>query len=156
MAEPVTVTVERHIAAPPERVFDAWLDPESVRHWLFATPGGVMERVEVDPRVGGGFTIVERREGENGAAQSPGLRDGGPILAEHFGEYVEIERPRRLAFDFWTSFSEERTRVSVAIAPDGEGALLTLTHDGVWADWEEKTRQGWTTILDGLVHALAE
>ncbi|HYI64123.1 MAG TPA: SRPBCC domain-containing protein [Allosphingosinicella sp.] len=138
---PAIVEVTRRIAAPPERVFDAWLDPDGVGRWLFATPGGTMDRIEVDPRVGGRFTIVERR---------------GDALAEHMGEYVEIDRPRRLAFDFWTSFSEERTRVAVTIAANGDGALVTLTHEGVWTDWEEKTRQGWATILDGLARTLTE
>src|SRR6185295_1230737 len=133
MADPVNVTVERRIAAPPHAVFDAWLDPASVGQWLFKTPDGVMERVEIDPRVGGGFTIVERR---------------GADLAEHYGEYLEIDRPRRLVFDFWTSFSAERTRLIVTIAPDGDGSLLTLRHEGVWADYEERTQKGWTMILE--------
>jgi uncharacterized protein YndB with AHSA1/START domain len=133
------VEISRNIAAPPARVFDAWLEPESVRHWLFATPDGVMERVEIDPRVGGGFRIDERR---------------GSEIASHFGEYLEFDRPRRLAFDFWTSFSDERTRVTVTIAPDGDGSVLSLTHEGVWADYEERTRQGWTMILDGLAQTL--
>jgi uncharacterized protein YndB with AHSA1/START domain len=141
MAETVSVTVERRLAASPEAVFDAWLDPASARRWLFATPDGAMERVEIDARVGGGFTIVERRGAER---------------AEHHGEYVELDRPRRLAFDFWTSFSAERSRVTVAIRPDGDGALITLTHDGVWDGWQDKTRQGWTMILDGLARTLAE
>ena len=139
MAPPVSVTVERRIAAPPETVFDAWLDPEVVGRWLFATPDGVMEKIEIDPRVGGGFTVVERR---------------GADLAEHFGEYVEIDRPSRLAFDFWTSFSAERTRVIVTIAPDCDGARLTLRHEGVWADYETRTRQGWTMMLNGLTRTL--
>ena len=140
MAEPVNVTIERRIAAPPEVVFDAWLDPASVGRWLFSTPDGVMEKVEIDPRIGGGFTIVERR---------------GADVAEHFGEDVEIDRPRRLAFDFWTSFSAERTRVIVTIAPDGAGALLTLRHEGVWADYEARTRQGWTMMAENLEKSLA-
>jgi uncharacterized protein YndB with AHSA1/START domain len=135
MTETATVTIERHIAAPPEAVFDAWLDPESAGKWLFATPDGRLERCEIDARVGGRFRIDERRGGE---------------LAEHHGEYVELDRPRRLAFDFWTSFSDERTRVTIDIAPEGDGTRIALTHDGVWADWADKTRQGWTTILDGL------
>src|ERR1043166_4423437 len=140
MAENVSVTVERRIAAPPEEVFDAWLDPNGLGRWLFATPDGVMEKVEVDPRVGGGFLVAERR---------------GNDLAEHHGEYRELDRPRRLVFDFWTSFSAARTRVTVTIAPDGDGALLTLHHDGVWADYEARTQQGWTMILENLAKMLA-
>ena len=140
MAETATVTVERRIAAPPEKVFDAWLDPESLGQWLFRTPRGTMERVEVEPRVGGRFRVDERRDGE---------------LAEHYGEYVALERPHRLVFDFWTSFSEERTRVVVEIAPDGDGTLITLTHRGVWADYKDRTRQGWTMILEGLERWIA-
>lgn len=140
MAGPIVLTVERRIAAQPEKVFDAWFDADTVGKWLFATPGGAMERVEIDARVGGRFAIVERR---------------GSDFAEHHGEYVEIDRPRRLAFDFWTGFSEERTRVTVAIAGDRGSSLLTLTHESVWADYEERTREGWTMILDGLARALA-
>jgi len=140
MTENASVTVERRIAAPPETVFDAWLDPAGVGSWLFATPDGVMEKVDIDARVGGGFTIVERR---------------GDDLAEHFGEYVEIDRPRLLAFDFWTSMGEERTRVTVTIAADGDGSLLTLTHEGVWADYEAQTRKGWAMILEGLARVAA-
>ena len=139
MADAVTVSIERRIAAPPERVFDAWLDPAAARHFLFATPDGVMERVDIDPRVGGGFRVDERR---------------GDHIAEHHGEYVELDRPRRLAFDFWTSFSSERTRITIDIAPDGDGSLLTLTHEGVWADYEERTRKGWTMMTDALARTV--
>ena len=133
--ETVIVEVARRIAAPPDRVFDAWLDPDNAGKWLFATPDGRMERVEIDPRVGGRFRIDERR---------------GDEVAEHFGTYVEIDRPRRLAFDFGTSFESTPTRITVTIEPDGDGSLVTIRHEGVWADWEEKTRQGWGMILASL------
>lgn len=139
MAATIRVAVSRRFDAPPERVFDAWLDPENAGRWLFATSDGEPVRCEIDPRVGGGFRIDERR---------------GASVAEHFGEYVEIDRPRRLAFDFWTGFGEERTRVTVTVAPDGDGSRLTLDHEGVWADYEERTREGWTMILDGLARTL--
>jgi len=134
------VKVERLIAAPPERVYDAWLDPGHAGRWLFRTPEGILARCEIDARVGGRFRIDEKR---------------GDEIAEHYGEYVALDRPRRLAFDFWTSFSDERTRVTLDIAPEGDGSRLTLTHEGVWEDWQDKTRQGWTMILDGLAGALA-
>jgi uncharacterized protein YndB with AHSA1/START domain len=138
-ATSATVQVFRRIAASPERVYDAWLDPDQAGRWLFRTSDGSLERCEIDARVGGGLRVDERRA------------DG---LAEHYGTYVEIDRPRRLAFDFWTSFSDEKTRVVVDIAPDGDGSLLTLTHEGVWADYEDRTRQGWTMILENLARTL--
>jgi uncharacterized protein YndB with AHSA1/START domain len=142
MADPIILTVERHIAAVPETVFDAWLDAETVGKWLFATPDGIMETVEIDPRVGGKFLIVERREGEP---------------AEHFGEYLEIDRPRRLVFTFAAMRDAGYTKVEVTIAPDGDGSLVTLVHemDPEWADYEARTRQGWTNILEGLARTLS-
>lgn len=134
-----TVTVERRLDASPERVFDAWLDPGHAGRWLFRTPEGALERCEIDARVGGRFRIDERR---------------GQELAEHYGEYVALDRPRLIAFDFWTSFSDERTRITVAVAPEGDGSRITLTHEGVWEAWRDKTRQGWATILEGLAAAL--
>jgi uncharacterized protein YndB with AHSA1/START domain len=114
MAEPIAVTVERYIAAPPERVFEAWLDPASAGRWLFATPDGVMERVEIDARVGGRFQIDERRGGE---------------LAEHFGEYLEIDRPRRLVFTFAAVRGSGTTRVAVTLVPEDDCSRLALVHE---------------------------
>jgi uncharacterized protein YndB with AHSA1/START domain len=140
-ATTATVALSRRIAARPEQVYDAWLDPAHAGRWLFRTPDGSLARCEIDARIGGRFRIDERR---------------GDDIVEHHGEYVALERPRRLAFDFWTSFSDERTRVTITIAPDGEESLLTLTHEGVWDGWQDKTRQGWATILDGLANAFGD
>lgn len=130
------LVVTRRFAYPAEAVFDAWLDAQALGAWLFATPNGVMEKVEIDARVGGGFKINERR---------------GEVLAEHWGRYVDIDRPRRIAFDFGVGAeTEPTTRVTIDIAATKTGCVLTLTHEGVWAGYEERTQQGWTMILDKL------
>ncbi len=138
-----SIHITRHYDAPPEDVFDAWLDPARAGKFLFATPTGRMVRVEIDPRVGGTFNITERRGGDD---------------VEHVGEYVEIDRPRRLAFDFAVpKLSSEPTRVSIDIVPSGNGGSdLTLTQESVTEGWEEKTREGWRGILEGLAAALSE
>lgn len=140
MTNGVTVTVTRDVAASPKRVFDAWLDPAQARRFLFATPGGEMHTCEIDARVGGEALIVERR---------------GDIEAVHRLRYEEIDRPRRLVFLFKACLAggddaAELTRVTIAIAPIADGARLTLTHEGVWTDFEERTRAGWGMILGNL------
>jgi uncharacterized protein YndB with AHSA1/START domain len=150
MTQPIatgrTVTLTRRFAATPERLFDAWLDPADVRRFLFATPGGEMGTVEIDPRVGGDALIVERR---------------GDKEAIHRLRYEAIERPRRLVFLFKACIAggpvaDEWTRVTVEIAPEGDGARLTLIHEGVWPDFEDKTREGWTMILASLAQSMED
>lgn len=139
--ETVTVRVSRRYDASPERVFDAWLDPVRAGKFLFATPTGTIIKCEIDPRVGGGFLIVDRR---------PDVGD-----AEHHGCFIEIDRPRRLVFDFAVEkYMKGATRVTIEIVPIGEGCELTLTHDGVWRDYADRTEGGWGMILTGLAGTL--
>lgn len=141
MTKPVILTVSRHFDAPPEMVFDAWLDPAAARHFLFATDAGLMQRIEIDARVGGKFVILEKR---------------GDVVAEHFGEYLEIDRPRRIVFTFAAVRDAGFTRVALDFQAEGKGCLVTLTHemDPQWADYEAQTRKGWTTILGREAQAL--
>jgi len=130
-----TVRVSRRFPQAAERVFDAWLNPRLASRFLFATETGTMVRAEIEPRVGGRFTFVDRRDGDD---------------VEHVGEYLEIDRPRRLAFSFGVpKFSAEMTRVTIDITPVGDGCELTLTHEGVLPDYRERTTGGWTKILGG-------
>jgi len=139
-ARPI-VRVMHRFDASAERVFDAWLDPKSAGRWLFATAAGQMVRVEIDARVGGRFVLVDRREGED---------------VEHCGEYLQIDRPRRLVFTFGVpKYSPEMTRVCIDIVPRETGCELTLTHEGVLPDYTARTEAGWTGILAHLAEVLA-
>jgi uncharacterized protein YndB with AHSA1/START domain len=131
-----TLQVTRSFATSPERVFDAWLNPAIARRFLFATPTGEMVRVDIDARVGGKFLIVRRSDGDD---------------VEHVGEYLVIERPRRLVFTFAVpKFSTQFTQVTIEIAATAGGCTLTLTHEGVLPEWAERTQEGWGMILNGL------
>jgi uncharacterized protein YndB with AHSA1/START domain len=134
-----SLQVVRRFDASAERVFDAWLDPNTAGKWLFATESGQMVRVEIDPRVGGSFNFT-RRDGDD---------------VEHVGEYLEIDRPRRLVFTFSVpKFAKQVTRVTVEIVPLESGCQLTLTHEDVLPEWASATEAGWTMILDTLARTL--
>ena len=81
MNKPSTATVvaTRRYATPPTRAFDAWLDPEFGR-WMFRTvvPDETIVRLQTDPRVGGAFSFVVLRQGQE---------------IDHVGEYLEFDRP---------------------------------------------------------------
>jgi uncharacterized protein YndB with AHSA1/START domain len=56
--------VTRRFSAAPERVFDAWLDPEMIGRWMFgpALRDEEVLRIAVDARIGGSFSFVVRRK----------------------------------------------------------------------------------------------
>jgi uncharacterized protein YndB with AHSA1/START domain len=131
----VPLQVKHQFRASSERVYDAFLDPEKAGKFLFCTPDGQMVRVEIDPRVGGAFVFVDRRDG---------------VDVEHVGKYVELDRPSRLVFIFTVPrYSPLETRVSIAIVPLGAGCEVTLTHD-LPPDQAKQAEAGWTKILERL------
>lgn len=96
-----------------------------------------------EPRVGGRFHYKVSRAGTE---------------IDHTGTYREIDRPRRLAFTWGVDQEQgDLSVVTIEIAADGDGCLLTLTHKlhPEWADYAERTQAGWTKIVGDLAAALA-
>jgi len=145
-SSPVTVQVSHRYSAPAERVFGAWLTPNQASRFLFRTRTGNVMQCEIQPEVGGGFTVIDRRPSADG--------EESVFDVVHMGKYVEISRPRRLVFDFsvLTFGSEDPTRVTVEITPVGPMACeLTLTHEMGSSEQahqlEPSSRKGWTSML---------
>jgi uncharacterized protein YndB with AHSA1/START domain len=133
------VTVTHRFLAAAERVYDAWLDPEKVRTFLYATATGEIVRCDVDARVGGRYTIVDRRNGED---------------VVHEGTYLELERPSRIVFTLRVpKYSSGEDRVPVDIARLAHGCELRLSAPTA-DERADDARRGWATILDVLDEAL--
>jgi uncharacterized protein YndB with AHSA1/START domain len=131
------VTIERVVPAPPKAVFEAWLDPEALRRFMWPEPGARVTRAESDARVGGKFLVV--------------MHVGGRDLPHH-GEYLEIERYTRLVFTWRSHLAGEGSRVTLRFteAPGGH-TKLTLVHTGL-PDPEVRDMHhgGWSSILSEL------
>ncbi len=146
----VAARASRRMAVSPERVFDAWLEPERIRSWMAAALksaglAGDVRRVEVDARPGGRFVFSD-------------MRDEGEAI--HWGSYLEMERPHRLVFTWFTSEEEETqnlSTVTLTLEADGEGCVATIVHEmsAEWSDYVEQTEGGWGRML-AQIEALSE
>jgi uncharacterized protein YndB with AHSA1/START domain len=136
--KPVTVVVTQRYNAKPERVFDAWLDPGMIGRWMFgpALRDEEILGITLEARVGGRFSFKVRRQEQE---------------IDHVGEYLEIDRPHRLAFT-WGIIGSDSSRVMIDITPVGSGCELTLKHElhPDWADYADRTEAGWTKMLGAL------
>jgi len=140
----LAVRVSYRFDASAERVYDAFLDPSKAGKFMFTTPTGRIVRCEIDARVGGAFTIVDRRGGEDVA---------------HVGEFLELERPRRIVFALRVEkYSSDSTRVTIEIAPLRKGCELTLTQEikAAYANRKQRVQGGWTDILERAAELLVD
>ena len=131
-AAPVLV-VRRQIAVPRERVFQAWLDSESMAHWM--RPGKTTHStVTLEPRVGGSFRVLM-----HGA-------DGEDF--DHRGEYLTIEPPSLLSFTWISKGTDDKpTVVTVEFLEVGTGTELVLTHRRLPPTAIEGHRSGWSDAV---------
>lgn len=140
------VRVNHRFPASAEAVFDAWLDPELIGKWMFgpAVRDEQVVRTLIDPRVGGAFSFVVRRQGKE---------------ISHLGEYLTIERPHRLVFTWTTADSLPATsRVTIEILSLENQCELTLTHEiqPEWLDYAARIEESWSKMLHVLEAALSE
>jgi uncharacterized protein YndB with AHSA1/START domain len=132
-----SLTLKRRFKAPPAKVFAAWIDPEKVKVWM--GPGAVkVLSAECDARLGGRFRWV---------MQSP---DGE--RHDVSGVYREFVPDRKLVFTWaWITMPERESLVTVEIKPEGDGSLLTLTHEQFFdEDARDRHQGGWNGALDKM------
>jgi len=142
MTGPVVV-VARVLPAPPDVVYDEWLDADGMSEWMCPRPA-VPTRIEIDPRVGGRYLIDIDDEG---------------LALTITGRYLELDRPRLLRFSWhcntWEPGSAD-SEVTVALDPhEGGRTLMTIRHERLPADLADSHEAGWGRIAAQLEQALA-
>jgi uncharacterized protein YndB with AHSA1/START domain len=130
-----TVVHEIRIQADPATVFAYFTDEEKHVRWLG-------EQAHLDPRPGGLYRCV--------------VNETATIV----GEYVEIDPPNRVVFTW--GFAGNATvppgssTVTVTLASEGAGTLLTLVHTGLPHPALDAHHTGWQGYLNQLAEALAD
>ncbi len=102
------------IAAAPDAVYAAWIEPLLVMHWMFA-PEEPAVYARNEPFVGGHFAYCVSRGGQT---------------VDHVGSFLELERPSRLVFTWGVGKAvEARSQVTVSIrAKGGARSLCSIDH----------------------------
>jgi uncharacterized protein YndB with AHSA1/START domain len=137
-----SLTLKRRLKATPAKIFSAWTDPDKLKRWM--GPEGIETvSAETDPRVGGRYRFIMR----------------SPDGEEHdvSGAYREVVPNEKLVFTWaWKSTPERESLVTVLIKPDGDGTLLTLTHEQFFDEAaRDRHEGGWTGALDKLKRYLS-
>lgn len=118
------IVSEIHIAAPPERIFHALVDPKQVMQW-WSGGGCQIEAFSLDPRPGGRWSY-DTRQSE--------LNVNGVSKFHCDGEVLEYDPPRVLSYTWianWHEHPAQRTVVRWELAASKGGTLLRVTHSGL-------------------------
>lgn len=142
MTDAVTVRVQRVMPAPPEVVFDEWLDPESLHEWMCPRPVRCVA-ITVEAQVGGKvrFDVDD---------------SGTSVLIT--GQFLTIDRPRVLRFTWSNSNWSDPTVVSVvnvAFEPVGDDeTLMSIEHSLLPATEFGDFHNGWILTAGQLAAVL--
>lgn len=133
------LVIRRTYRSSPERVYQAWTDPELARQFL--CPAGMSAEVSMDVREGGAFRIAMKRP------------DGAIYAA--IGTYREV-KPNSLLSMTWrweenNPAEEHETLLTVEFVKNGSGTDLVLTHERLsTAESRENHKHGWTSLVEKL------
>ena len=129
------VDLSYRFLAPAEIVFNAWINEELIRKWLFIGPTSEIVNVKIDLKLHGKFSILEPEKSNN-------------EYIDHYGEYLEINKPNKLVFTLCVPkhFPGE-TKVHIEISKRNPGCELKLLQTGVPKD---VTEESWEKMLEQL------
>ncbi|HUY08394.1 MAG TPA: SRPBCC domain-containing protein [Candidatus Dormibacteraeota bacterium] len=149
------LVIERYLKASPERVFDAFTDPDQLKNWWWPN-GFSCPAAEVDLRVGGRYRL---------AMEWPdSIPSDAQFSHDLGGEYYEIDRPRRLVMSGRALNDEQgelfATLIEVTFEARDGGTALTMCQSYFEpmppAEAMSGAEQGWSEQLDKLQRLLAD
>lgn len=123
------ITVEAHVAAPIDRVWQAYTTPADIVRWNAASDDWHTTAATVDLREGGQFS--SRMEAKDGSAGF-----------DFAGTYTRIVPHERIEY----AFGDRTARVT--FAPRSGGVVVRVEFEAEDTHTTEQQREGWQAILD--------
>ena len=132
------ITVEATIAAPADRVWEAFTTPEDITQWNFASGDWCCPRAEVDLSVGGKYSArMEAKDGSFGF--------------DFNGVYEEVEPGRAV-----TLVLEDGRKARTTFVQGDDRTKVTTIFDAEAQNPIDMQRDGWQAILNNFkAHAEA-
>jgi uncharacterized protein YndB with AHSA1/START domain len=141
-----TLFLHHEFQAPPERVFAAFLDAETLKK-IWSAPEYTIVEMELDPVVGKGWRMVMRDEASRATARCT-------------ARFVAIEPPRRIVWlTRWLDgplAQAPEARVTLDFRPVAGGTRVELQHE-FFPDsaTRDHHRGGWSAGMERLAELLA-
>ena len=136
--------VSHTFAAPREKVFQAWTEPEALKKW-WGPVGGSTPVVEVDLRVGGRYRF--------------GMQFPDEEIFYVNGIYLEVQPPEKLVFTWrWEKPDMDfgDSQVTIEFHQQDNATQVTLRHEGFpTPEICQKHRQGWSDFLEKAAKFMA-
>jgi len=135
------VELDQFVAAPRERVFDAWLDPALLTRFMAPAAHMSVPHAATDPREGGRFMIMMKANDTD---------------LPHEGTYKVIDRPNRLAFTWESPHSTvPGSTVTLDFTEAQGGTNIHLVHVLFRSEDSRNGHEGgWTSILAELAKVM--
>lgn len=125
------ISVETHVAAPIEKVWNAYTNPDDIKQWNAASDDWHTTTATVDLRIGGAFSSrMEARDGSMGF--------------DFAGTYTQVLPNKLIEYVFG-----DRT-AQIAFTPDVDGVQVRVTFDSDPTYSVEHQQGGWQSILNNF------
>lgn len=126
------ISIEATVNAPIKKVWTAWITPDDIKKWNFASEDWSCPDAKIDFTVGGKFSY--RMEAKDG---SMGFDFGG--------EFTSINECRSIEY----ALGDDR-RVSIVFLETEQGIRVVETFEAEDEHSAEHQKQGWQSILDNF------
>jgi uncharacterized protein YndB with AHSA1/START domain len=140
------ITIRRVFAAPRERVWREWTEPECFADWFGGGAEVPLDTVSMDVRPGGAWSLTM-------------LADGGGRRIDWHGEYRDVVEPEHLSFTVSDQPGDASELVTVVLRDLGDGRTEMLFQQGggnLTAEQYEQASQGWSGFFDRVEARLAD